>query len=150
MTPMRRTVPAGPCGPGGLGVPAGPELVRSIMHDLGLMPCQPPAVAGQPHRGRRQEHGIPDLVHRDFTAAAPGERDGRPTLRMLRRGKDALPGDGHRLPYEEVIGWAAMMVQDALIEKAIRDSRPRSSARGGAPLRSRRRLHVPAVRLGAG
>ena len=35
------------------GVQAGPELVRSIMHDLGLDALPAAAVAGQPHRGRR-------------------------------------------------------------------------------------------------
>ena len=59
------------------GVPAGPELVRSIMHDLGLMPCQPRPWRSSLTEGDGQEHGIPDLVHRDFTAAAPGREDGR-------------------------------------------------------------------------
>ena len=56
------------------GVPAGPELVRSIMHDLGLVPCQPRPWRASLTEGDGQEHGIPDLVHRDFTAAAPGEK----------------------------------------------------------------------------
>lgn len=53
------------------GVPAGPELVRALMHELDLVACQPrpwrlttvpdPAAAA-----------TPDLVGRDFTAAAPG------------------------------------------------------------------------------
>jgi putative transposase len=32
------------------------------------------AVAGQPDRERRQRRSIPDLVNRDFTADAPGEK----------------------------------------------------------------------------
>jgi putative transposase len=53
------------------GVLAGPELVRALMRELGLVPCQPrpwrlttvpdPAAAV-----------TPDLMKRDFTAAAPG------------------------------------------------------------------------------
>ena len=41
------------------GVEAGPELVRSIMRELGLVPCQPPAVAVQPDRERRPGPGHP-------------------------------------------------------------------------------------------
>lgn len=53
------------------GVEAGPELVRSIMREAGLVACQPRpykvttlADAGQP--------GPADLCQRDFTAPAPG------------------------------------------------------------------------------
>jgi len=54
------------------GVPAGPELVRALMGELGFQACQP-----RPWRhsltDSGQEHArIPDLVRRDFTAAAPG------------------------------------------------------------------------------
>jgi putative transposase len=55
------------------GVEAGPELVRDLMRELGLVACQPrpwrlttvpdPAAAS-----------TPDLVRRDFTAAAPGQK----------------------------------------------------------------------------
>jgi transposase InsO family protein len=56
------------------GEDCGPELVRDLMRDLGLGPCQPrpwrptttqPVEAGQT---------IPDLVGRDFTADAPGTK----------------------------------------------------------------------------
>jgi transposase InsO family protein len=56
------------------GEDCGPELVRDLMRDLGLVPCQPrpwrptttqPVEAGQT---------IPDLVGRDFTADAPGTK----------------------------------------------------------------------------
>ncbi|MCX4516011.1 IS3 family transposase [Streptomyces sp. NBC_01619] len=64
------------------GHAAGLELVRQLMRELGLQPCQPrpkrfnltQAVAGT----------VPDLVGRDFTADTPGEKrsnrvcDGRP------------------------------------------------------------------------
>jgi putative transposase len=56
------------------GVSCGPELVRSIMRELGLEPCQP-----KPWRQCLTEQDaaagpIPDLVKRDFTAAAPGQK----------------------------------------------------------------------------
>ncbi len=71
---MTRTVPPRPRGPGGLGVPAGPELVRSLMRELGLEPCQPRPWRVSLTEGDGQEHDIPDLVKRDFTADAPGEK----------------------------------------------------------------------------
>jgi putative transposase len=56
------------------GVPAGPELVRSVMRELGLEPCQPRPWRFSLTEGDGQEHAIPDLVERDFTAGAPGEK----------------------------------------------------------------------------
>ena len=56
------------------GAPAGPELVRSVMRELGLESCQPRPWRFSLTEGDGQEHGIPDLVKRDFTAAAPGEK----------------------------------------------------------------------------
>jgi putative transposase len=56
------------------GVAAGPELVRSVMGDLGLKACQPRPWRRSLTEGDGQEHNIPDLVERDFTAAAPGEK----------------------------------------------------------------------------
>jgi putative transposase len=53
------------------GVEAGPELVRALMRAKGLVACQP-----RPWRHSLTQAGaagaIPDLVARDFTAAAPG------------------------------------------------------------------------------
>jgi putative transposase len=55
-------------------VPCGPELARSLMGELGLEPCQPrPSRDGLTEQDG-QEHHIPDLVRRDFTAAAPGRK----------------------------------------------------------------------------
>jgi transposase InsO family protein len=56
------------------GVEAGLGLVRSIMGELGLVPCQP-----RPWRFNLTENDgracdVPDLVRRDFTAQAPGEK----------------------------------------------------------------------------
>ena len=45
------------------GVPAGPELVRSIMRELGLEPCQPRPWRFSLTEGDGQEHDIPDRVH---------------------------------------------------------------------------------------
>jgi transposase InsO family protein len=56
------------------GVPAGPELVRSIMRDLGLEPCQPKPWRFSLTEGDGQEHDIPDHLNRDFTADAPGTK----------------------------------------------------------------------------
>ena len=55
------------------GIVAGNELVRGIMRQLGLTPCQP-----RPWRPTTTKQGqagpIPDLVHRDFSAVVPGEK----------------------------------------------------------------------------
>jgi transposase InsO family protein len=56
------------------GEQASGELVRRLMRELGLEPCQP-----KPRRRSLTEQAaaagpIPDLVSRDFTAAAPGEK----------------------------------------------------------------------------
>jgi putative transposase len=56
------------------GVPAGQELVRSVMRELDLVPCQPKPWRFSLTEGDGQEHDIPDLVNRDFTADAPGEK----------------------------------------------------------------------------
>ena len=56
------------------GVPCGPELVRGIMRELGLWPCQPrPWRASLTEQDGRAHH-IPDLVARDFTAERPGQK----------------------------------------------------------------------------
>ena len=56
-----------------LDVPAGPELVRALMRELGLVPCQP-----RPWRlttvSDAAAPDTPDLVARDFTADAPGRK----------------------------------------------------------------------------
>jgi len=102
------------------GVACGPELVRALMRELDLRPCQPrpwrhslTAAGADPHR-------IPDLVARDFTADAPGQK---------------LVGDITYIPTwqgwiflatvidcytREIIGWAIDdHYRTPLIEKAI-------------------------------
>ncbi|WP_409467229.1 IS3 family transposase [Streptomyces sp. HC307] len=54
------------------GHAAGLELVRQLMRELGLMPCQP-----RPKRLSLTQAAagvVPDLVGRNFTADAPGEK----------------------------------------------------------------------------
>jgi putative transposase len=55
------------------GTVAGPELVRRLMRQLGLVACQPrpwrPSTTRQGHAGP-----IPDLVNRDFTAEIPRQK----------------------------------------------------------------------------
>jgi putative transposase len=54
------------------GVTAGLELVRQLMRALGLVPCQP-----KPKRWSLTQaaaDALPDLVGRNFTAEAPGEK----------------------------------------------------------------------------
>jgi putative transposase len=56
------------------GVPCGPELVRGIMRELRLQPCQPrPWRASLTEQDGRAHH-IPDLLGRDFTAERPGRK----------------------------------------------------------------------------
>lgn len=55
------------------GEPASPELVRELMRELGLVPCQPRPWRPTTTDGNDQ-HRIPDLVGRDFTAEAPGTK----------------------------------------------------------------------------
>jgi putative transposase len=53
-------------------VPCGPELVRTLMRELGLEPCQPKPWRFCLTDNDGQSVAIPDLVQRDFTAEAPG------------------------------------------------------------------------------
>lgn len=55
-------------------VPCGPELVRHLMAELGLVACQPrPWRPGLTEADGRQQH-IPDLLGQDFTADTPGRK----------------------------------------------------------------------------
>ncbi len=56
------------------GVPCGPELVRALMRELGLEPCQPRPWRCCLTEPDGQAGPIPDLVRRDFTAGAPGQK----------------------------------------------------------------------------
>ncbi len=54
------------------GVPCGPELVRFLMRELDLQPCQPRPWRHSLTEADGSEHHIGDLVDRDFTTDAPG------------------------------------------------------------------------------
>ena len=56
------------------GVPCGPELVRSIMRELDLQPCQPRPWRFNLTEQDDREHRIPDLLEQDFTTDAPGKK----------------------------------------------------------------------------
>ena len=56
------------------GVPCGPELVRGIMRELDLQPCQPRPWRFALTEQDGREHRIPDLVEQDFTADTPGTK----------------------------------------------------------------------------
>ena len=56
------------------GVVVGKELVRFLMRDMGLEPCQPRPWRHNLTEGDPDAAAIPDLVRRDFTAEVPGEK----------------------------------------------------------------------------
>jgi putative transposase len=56
------------------GVDVGLELVRRIMRELRLVPCQPRPYRLSLTSQDANQPAIADLVHRDFTAAAPGTK----------------------------------------------------------------------------
>ena len=76
------------------GVRAGPELVRALMRELGLVACQP-----RPWRPATTQQGaagpIPDLVNRDFTAEAPGAKMVGDITYIPTWEGWVLPRDGH-------------------------------------------------------
>jgi putative transposase len=56
------------------GEQCSPELVRSVMRELGLEPCQPKPWRHSLTEQDGQAGPIPDLVRRDFTAEKPGQK----------------------------------------------------------------------------
>jgi putative transposase len=58
----------------GWGIACGPELVRALMRELGLEPCQPRPWRRCLTAADAMAGPIPDLVCRDFTASAPGQK----------------------------------------------------------------------------
>jgi transposase InsO family protein len=103
------------------GVACGLELVRALMRELDLQPCQPRPWRHSLTEAGDTPHHIPDLVDRDFTADGPGQK---------------LVGDITYIPTwqgwlflatvidcytREVIGWAMDdNYRTPLIEQAIR------------------------------
>jgi putative transposase len=52
----------------------GPELVRDIMRELGLVPCQPRPWRPTTTQAGEGAEAVPDLVGRDFSADMPGTK----------------------------------------------------------------------------
>lgn len=50
------------------------EVVRDLMRELGLVPCQPRRSRKGTTRQAAKWADIPDLINRDFTATAPGQK----------------------------------------------------------------------------
>ena len=74
-----------------------PELVRQLMRELGLEPCQPKPWRRSLTEQDGQAGPIPDLVNRDFTAEKPGAENGRGHYLHRDLAGLALSRDGHRL-----------------------------------------------------
>ena len=103
------------------GVDCGPELVRALMRELDLRPCQPRPWRHSLTAAGDTPHHIPDLVGRDFTADRPGQKMvGDITYIPTWQGWLFLATviDCHT---REVIGWAMDdNYRTPLIEEAIR------------------------------
>jgi len=56
------------------GIEAGPELVRALMREMGLVACQPRPWRYSLTQARLDAAALPDLFGRDFTAEAPGTK----------------------------------------------------------------------------
>ena len=81
------------------GVPAGPELVRSVMRELGLEPCQPRPWRVSLTEGDGQEHDIP-IWWPGISLLTRPARNGRRHHVHLDLGGLAFPGHRYRLPYK--------------------------------------------------
>jgi transposase InsO family protein len=134
----------------GWGVQCGPELVRALMRELGLEPCQP-----RPWRvcltdSDGQTHDIPDLVSRDFTADAPGQKMvGDITYIETWEGWVYLATviDCHT---KAVVGWAMDdNYKTPLIEKAIEMTARNHQLAGGAIFHSDRGSNYTSVQFAA-
>ena len=56
------------------GVEAGPELVRSLMREMGLVACQPRPRRHHLTRAGQVPFPLPDLLGRDYRTTAPGQK----------------------------------------------------------------------------
>jgi putative transposase len=124
------------------------ELVRGLIRQLGLVPCQP-----RPWRHRLTEAdpaagSIPDLVARDFTADAPGVKMvGDITYIPSWEGWVYLATviDCHT---KEVIGWAMDdHYKTSLVEAAIRMAARNHNIRPGAIFHSDRGSNYTSARF---
>jgi putative transposase len=133
------------------GVACGLELVRALMRQLGLEPCQPrPWRRSLTEAGDVAHHHIPDLLGRDFTADAPGQKMvGDITYIPTWQGWLFLATviDCHT---REVIGWAmGDNYRTPLIESAIRMAVANHHISDGAVFHSDRGSNYTSVEFGA-
>ena len=56
------------------GVEAGPELVRGLMREMGLVACQPRPRRHHLTRAGQVPHPLPDLLGRDYDTSGPGQK----------------------------------------------------------------------------
>lgn len=56
------------------GVEAGPELVRSLMREMGLVACQPRPRRHHLTKAGQVPYPLPDLLQRDYSTTAPGQK----------------------------------------------------------------------------
>ena len=116
---MARTGTGGSILPGGLGRPGRAGLLRSVMRELGLEPCQPRPWRVSLTEGDGQEHDIPDWC---TGISPPGRRARKWSATLLtflpgRAGFLATVVDCHT---KAVIGWAMDdNYKTPLIERAI-------------------------------
>lgn len=78
-----------------------PELVRHLMRELDLVPCQPRPFRLSLTAQDTDQPAIPDLVERDFTATVPGHQDGRGHHLRPDLGRVGVPGHRDRLVLQE-------------------------------------------------
>ena len=84
------------------GSECSPELVRHIMRDEGLVPCQPRPFRVTTEADAAAAAGMPDLVDRDFTAERPGIK---------------FVGDITYIPTDE--GWLYLAVVEDLYSRKV-------------------------------
>jgi len=132
------------------GVDCGPELVRALMRELGLQPCQPRPWRHSLTAAGDTAHHIPDLVARDFTADSPGEKlVGDITYIPTWQGWLFLATviDCHT---REVIGWAMDdHYRTPLIQEAIRMAADNHHLPAGAIFHSDRGSNYTSADFGA-
>lgn len=132
------------------GVACGLELVRALMRELGLEPCQPKPWRHSLTEAADLPHAIPDLLARDFTADAPGKKMiGDVTYIPTWQGWLFLATviDCHT---REVIGWAMDdHYRTPLLETAIRMAVGNGRVEQGAMFHSDRGSNYTSSRFGA-
>jgi transposase InsO family protein len=134
-----------------MNVQAGAELVRALMRELGLVPCQP-----QPWRATTiaddTAPATPDLLARDFTADAPGRKLVSDITYVHTWAGFLYLATAIDCHTKAVAGWAmadhmkTSLISDAL-DMAAPEHRPRR--RLHISFRSRQSIHVSGTSLQA-